>query len=66
MDVWSHDDKNKMNMREDSVTSVAKKITKKRLKWCGPVRRREEELRGMADAPVQGQRWRGRQTTRCL
>ena len=48
------------------VAPVIKKITEKRLKWCGHVKRREEGhvLRRMLDAPVPGKRRRGRQTTK--
>ena len=46
------------------VAPVTKKITEKRLKWNGHVKRRDEEhvLRRMLDAP--GKRRRGRQKTR--
>ena len=48
------------------VSTVKKKITEKRLKWYGVVKRRDEGfvLRRMLDAPVPGKRWRGGQTTR--
>ena len=47
------------------VAQVTKKITEKRLKWYGHVKRRDEDvLRRMVDAPVPGKRRRGRQKTR--
>ena len=44
------------------VAPVTKKITEKRLKWYGHVKRRAERhlLRRMLDAPVPGKRRRGR------
>ena len=52
--------------RSVKVAPVTKKITEKRLKWYGHVKRRDEGhvLRRMLDTPVAGKRWRGRQTTR--
>ena len=49
-----------------NVLPVAKKISEKRFKWYGHVKRREEEhmLRRMVDASVPGKRLRGRQQTR--
>ena len=48
------------------MVPVTKKIAEKRLKWYGPVKRRDEGhvLRRMLDAPVPGKRRRGRQKTR--
>ena len=48
------------------VEPVTTKMTEKRLKWYGHVKRREEGhvIRRMLDAPVQGKRRRGRQTAR--
>ena len=48
------------------VAPVIKKITEKRLKLYGYVKRRDERhvLRRMVDAPSPGTRRRGRQTTR--
>ena len=48
------------------VAPVTKKITEKRLKWYGHVKRRDEGhvLRRTLDAPVPGKRWRGRQKIR--
>ena len=48
------------------VAPVTKKITEKRLKLYGHVKRRDEwhVLRRMVDAPVPGKRRRGRQETR--
>ena len=45
---------------------MTKKITEKRLKWYGHVKRRGEGhvLRRMLDTPVPGKRRRGRQKTR--
>ena len=50
----------------EKVAPVTKKITEKRLKWYGYVKRRDEGhvLRRMLDAPVPGKRRRGRQKTR--
>ena len=44
------------------VASLTKKITEKRVKWYGHVKRRDEEhvVRRVLDAPVPGKRWRGR------
>ena len=48
------------------VAPVKKKITEKRLKWYGRVKRRDEGhvLRRMLASPVPGKRRRGRQKTR--
>ena len=48
------------------VAAVKKKITEKRIKWFGHVKKRDEGhvLRRMLDAPVQRKRRRGRQKTR--
>ena len=48
------------------VTPVTKKVTEKRLKWYGHVKRRDEGhvIRRMLDARVTGKRRRGRQKTR--
>ena len=62
--------KSKKNMtfceRISKVAPVRKKITEKRLKWYGDVKRREEGhvLRRMLDAPAPGKKHRGRQKTR--
>ena len=47
------------------LAPVTKKVTEKRLKWYGHVKRRDEVLvpRRMVDAPVSGRRLRGRQNT---
>ena len=49
-----------------NVAPVTKKMTEKRLKWYGHVKRRDEGymLRRMLDALLPGKRRRGRQKTR--
>ena len=58
--------KDKIRKEHVKVAPVTKKITEKRLKWYGHVKRRNEvhALSRMVDAPVPGKRWRGRQKTR--
>ena len=50
----------------EKVAQVTKKITEKRLNWCGHVKRSDEGqvLSRMLDVPVPGKRWRGRPKTR--
>ena len=48
------------------VVQASKKITEKRLKWYGHVRRMKEEhiVRGMLDVDIPGKRRRGRPNLR--
>ena len=50
------------------MVQASKKITEKRLKWNGHVRRMKEEhiVRRMLDVDIPGQRRRGRPNLRCM
>ena len=69
MDVWSHEERRIRNEHvrgSVKVAPVTKKITEKRLKWYGLVKRKDEGrvLRRILYAPVPGKRRRGRQKPR--
>ena len=65
--VTKKDDIRKEHVRGSvKVAPVTKKITEKRLKWYGHIKRRDEGhvLRRMTDSQLPGKRRKGRQKTR--